>query len=816
MTNHWNDIKNSNCILIMGSNAAENHPISFKWVTEAMTKRGAKLISVDPRFTRTSSKADIFAQIRPGTDIAFINGLINYAIENELYNEEYMKNYTNALCKINENFDFDTSTGLFSDFTPGDPGSYDKTTWKYQLTNDNNVFAEDLNDANCVFQLLKEHVSRYTPEKVEQITGVSQAKFNEIADAYCATGARDKVGTIMYAMGWTQHTVGVQNIRAMAVLQLILGNIGLAGGGVNALRGESNVQGSTDHTILYHYFPGYLASSNAKDVDLATYVGNHAPAKINGDKSANYWGNYKKFMVSLLKDYFGDNAQEENEFCYSYLPKKSGDYSHISLFEAMHAGTIKGLICMGQNPAVGGPNAEFEREALEKLDWLIAADLWETETASFWYRDGVDPSTIQTEVFLLPAASSFEKDGSITNSGRWAQWRYKAVNPPGVAKSDLWILGKLGQMLKLLHLTSSDDKDNPIKHLDWNYGIGKDGGPNVEEVAKRINGKFMEDKEIGGVLYNKGTQVPNFTKLQDDGSTSSANWLYCGCYPEEGNMAARRDFTDNSESGIGLYSNWSWCWPVNRRIIYNRASCDVNGDPWDESRKVIWWDGSDGEWKGGDTGDVPDYGKTTPPSAGLYPFIMKPEGLGRLFGMGRVDGPMPEHYEPLETPLSSNPMGHSQLSNPCIRTWPGNVVGDASQYPYVATTYRLTEHWQAGAMTRNLPWLCELVPDMFCEISETLAVAKGIQSGDKVKVSSARGEITAYALVTDRIKTLTINGSTKVEIVGLPWHFGYRGIATGENKDHLTDSANSLTPHVGDPNTTIPEYKAFLVNIEKI
>ncbi len=805
MTNHWIDIKNSDCIMIMGSNAAENHPISFKWVTRAM-EDGAKLISVDPRFTRTSSKADLFAQIRPGTDIAFINGMVNYAIEHELYNDEYVKVHTNALCKINEGFGF--TDGLFTGYDGSK--SYDKSTWQYQLdAENNNVKAEDLDDPDCVFALLKEHVSRYTPEVVSQITGVPVDKFNQITATYCATGATDKVGTIMYAMGWTQHTVGVQNIRAFALLQLLLGNMGLAGGGVNALRGESNVQGSTDHCILYHILPGYLACPTSSQVDLETYIAQKAPTTINPGKSTNWWQHYKKYMVSLLKDYYGENATADNDFAYDYLPKRYGDHSHIALFEEMSEGTIKGLIAMGQNPAVGGPNAEFERKAMENLDWMIVADLWETETAALWKRPGVDSSKIKTEVFLLPAASSVEKEGSITNSGRWMQWRYKAIDPPGEAKSDLWILGKLGEMLKLLHLLSFDPKDNPIKHLDWDYSNTRAGevaedGINVHEVARRINGYFLEDTDDG----SKGELVPKFTMLSDEGKTSSANWLYCASYTEDGNMAARRDITDTSNdvSGIGLYSKFSWCWPVNRRIIYNRASCDTEGNPWNESKKVIWYDGS-----GFVGGDVKDCGND--PTYGA--FIMKPEGLGRIFGMGRADGPIPEHYEPLESPLSSNPMGHGQLSNPCLTIWPGNVVGTASQYPYVATTYRVSEHWQAGSMTRNLPWLCELVPDMFCEISETLAAARGISAGDKVKVSSARGSVTAYALVTDRIKSLSINGST-VEVVGLPWHFGYQGIATGDNSDHLTDSANSLTPHVGDPNTTIPEYKAFLVNIEKI
>ncbi len=799
MTNHWIDIKNSDCIMIMGSNAAENHPISFKWVTKAM-EDGAKLISVDPRFTRTSAKADMFAQIRPGADIAFINGMVRYAIENELYNDEYVKVHTNALCKINEGFGF--TDGLFTGYDGSK--SYDKSTWQYQLdAENNNVKAEDLDDPDCVFALLKDHVSRYTPEVVSKITGVSQAKFNEIAAAYCATGATDKVGTIMYAMGWTQHTTGVQTIRAFALLQLLLGNMGLAGGGVNALRGESNVQGSTDHCILYHILPGYLPCPTSSKQTLDDWVAMKAAATINPGKSTNWWQHTKKYMVSLLKDYYGENATADNDFAYDYLPKRYGDHSHIALFEAMSEGTIKGLVAIGQNPAVGGPNAEFERDALANLNWLIAADLWETETAAFWKRPGVDSSKIKTEVFLLPAASSVEKEGSITNSGRWAQWRYKAIDPPGEAKSDLWILGKLGEMLKLLHMLSFDPKDNPIKHLDWDYSNTKAGevaedGISVHEVARRINGYFLEDTEDG----SKGELVPKFTMLKDDGSTSSANWLYCACYTEDGNMAAR-DYrtttkdTSNDASDIGLHSNFSWCWPVNRRIIYNRASCDTAGNPWNESKKVIWYDG-----EGFVGGDVRDCGND--PTYGA--FIMKPEGLGRIFGMGRPDGPLPEHYEPLESPVT-NQMS-SQQNNPCITIWSGNVVGDKSQYPYVATTYRVVEHWQAGAMTRNLPWLCELVPDMFCEISETLATTKGIASGDKVTVSSARGSITAYALVTDRIKSLSINGST-VEVVGLPWHFGYQGIATG-------DSANSLTPHVGDPNTTIPEYKAFLVNIEKI
>ena len=793
MTNHWIDLKNSDCIMIMGSNAAENHPMSFKYVTQAMDN-GATLINVDPRFTRTSAKADLFAQIRPGTDIAFINGLIRYAIENGYYHEAYVRNYTNALCKINEGFDF--TDGLFTGYDAASKSYADKSTWQYQKDGDNNVFADDLDDPDCAFQLLRNHVSRYTPKVVSQITGVSESRFLEIAEAYVkGTYQDDKVGTIMYAMGWTQHTTGVQNIRAFSILQLLLGNMGRAGGGVNALRGESNVQGSTDHGLLSHLLPGYLKAPAASDQTLADYLTRVTPANINGDKSVNYWKNTKKFVVSLLKDYYGESATAENDFLFNNLPKTSGDYSHMALFKAMDEGIIKGLICMGQNPAVGGPNAEHERSALEKLDWLIVADLWETETAVFWKRDGATPSAIKTEVFLLPAAASFEKEGTVTNSGRWAQWRYQAISPPGNAKSDAWMLHRLGAMLQFLYLFKLDFTD-PFKSIRWDHVTDAEGGPDPSELAKRINGYNLTDN----------TLLSSFANLADDGTTSSGSWIYCGSYTENGNMTARRDRSDaNDESGIGLYSNWSWCWPVNRRIIYNRASCDTNGDPWDPAKKVIWWDGSAGEWKGG---DVPDFVKTSAPSAGVGPFIMRQEGLGRLFGMALADGPLPEHYEPFETPLAHNPVGTGQLRNPCIKIY-NDEPGSSSAYPYVATTYRVSEHWQSGSMTRNLPWLCELIPNVFVEISETLAEAKDIRTGAKVRVVSARGQMEAYALVTPRIQQLRINGGTACEVVGIIWHFGYQGIATG-------DSGNCLTPNVGDPNTMIPEYKAFLVNIEKI
>lgn len=782
MTNHWIDIRNSDCIMIIGSNAAENHPISFKWVTEAM-ENGAKLISVDPRFTRTSSKADIYAPLRSGTDIAFIGGIINYCLVNGLYNEEYVAEFTNASHLINSGFGF--SDGYFSGFNQKN-SKYSKSTWQYQL-DENGIPKEDktLKDPNCVFQLMKKHYSRYDADTVSKVTGCPKAMFLKVTRKYCETGQRGKAGTIMYAMGTTQHTYGTQNVRSYAVLQLLLGNMGLAGGGINALRGESNVQGSTDHCLLFHIIPGYLKTPKAGDKDLQTYLKHYTPVSKD-PKSVNYWKHYPKFAVSLLKAFWGDAATEENDFAYNYLPKISGNYSHIALFEALYKGVIKGMILLGQNPAVGGPNARMERKAMENLDWMVAADLWETETASFWKGPEVDPKKIKTEVFLLPAAASFEKEGSITNSGRWAQWRYQAVNPPGQAKDDLWILNAIFTRVQNLYKKEGGKFPEPITKLSWNYGEH----PSSHTVAKEING------------YNltTGKLLANFTKLKDDGTTMCGNWLYSGSYTEDGNMMARRELDD--PTGIGLYPKWTWCWPVNRRIIYNRASCDTKGNPWNPDKYVIKWNGE--KW----VGDVPDYGKTVPPEKNVGAFIMKPEGHARIFGMGLADGPFPEHYEPLESPVKN--MISSVQIDPIVKVWDSEMdkIGTSDTFPIIATTYRVTEHWQTGAMTRSLPWLVELMPNMFCEMSKSLAKKKSIKNGDKVKIKSARGEIEAYALVTDRFQPFKLNGSKVVEEIGLAWHYGFIGLSKG-------DSANCLTPHVGDANTMIPEYKAFLCDVKK-
>ncbi|ALC15873.1 periplasmically oriented, membrane-bound formate dehydrogenase, major subunit [Desulfuromonas soudanensis] len=791
MTNHWIDIQHADVILCIGSNPAENHPISFKYVEKAMDN-GARLISVDPRYTRTSSKADTYAQLRPGTDIAFIGGMINHILQNDLIHRDYVVNYTNASFLISDEYAF--NDGIFSGYD-AETFHYENDSWAYQLGKDGLPLRDNtLEHPASVYQLLKNHYRRYTPEKVCEITGTAIQDYMEVTRTFCATGRPDRVATIMYAMGTTQHTYGTQNVRSYAMLQLLLGNIGMAGGGINALRGEANVQGSTDYAILYHILPGYLKSPVFDNVSLAAYNEKWTP-KTKDPKSANWWANTPKYMASLLKAYWGDAATAENGFCYDYLPKRSGNYSFIKLMERLQQGRFEGLVCMGTNPIVGGPDASAIAKGLDKLQWMVAADLWETETSVFWKRPGVDPKTIDTEVFLLPAAASVEKEGSISNSGRWAQWRYKAVEPPGDAESDAFIVDGLVKNLKALY-AEGGVFPGPIVDLDWNYGQGHE--PDIAMVARECNGQFTRDTEIKGKLYKKGEQVPSFAFLQDDGATTSGNWLYCGSYTEAGNMMQRRGQDD--PTGMGSYHNWSWCWPVNRRVLYNRASVDLNGRPWNPKKPVIAWNALTRKWEG----DVPDGGWAPMSEDGTkHPFIMIAEGHARLFAAGLADGPMPEHYEPMESPVANSMTG--QQCNPAVAI-PGNI-DNSGRYPYIGTTYRVSEHWQAGAMTRNLPWLVELVPEMFVEISEELAKWKGIANGEMVTISSPRGTIEAKALVTARIKPLRVGGKM-IEQVGLPWHFGFNGLATG-------GSANVLTTAVGCANTSIPEYKAFLCNLEK-
>ena len=798
MTNHWIDLKNSDSIFIIGCNPAENHPISFKWIEEAMDN-GGKLIVVDPRYTRSASKSDIYAQVRPGTDIAFLGGMINYALQNDLIQTEYVRDYTNATFLVGEKYDF--KDGMFCSFDDKEK-SYDLKSWAYESAADGTP-KRDLTMSNprSVYQLLKTHYSRYTVDMVCSITGTKKEDYLKVAQNFCATGRPDKAGTILYAMGITQSTHGTQNVRAVAMLQMLLGNIGIAGGGVNALRGESNVQGSTDYGLLFHMLPGYLKSPEYDNVDLKAYVEKWTP-QTKDPRSVNWWGNTPKYMTSLLKAWYGDNATDVNDFCYSYLPKRSGNYAYNKILEKMGNGDLEGLVCMGMNPAVGGPDSGHARAALGKLKWLVTVDLWETETSIFWKRPGVNPKDIQTEVFMLPAASSVEKEGSISNSGRWAQWRYKAVEPVGSSMSDLWIIDQFFKRVRNLYTKDKGVFPEPITQLAWNYGTGHE--PEVHLVAREINGYFTKDvtvKEKDKELeFKKGDQVPAFKYLMDDGSTVSGCWIYSGSYTKDGNLMARRDESD--PGGLGMYPKWSWCWPVNRRIIYNRASVNPAGEPFNPKRIVIAWDATEKKWKG----DVPD--GPWPPmkddKEGKYPFIMLPEGHARLYALDLKDGPFPEHYEPAESP-AGNRMSNVQ-NNPVVKI-PANVSSNLTKFPFIGTTYRMTEHWQTGGMTRSLPWLNELVPDMFVEISESLAKQKGIKKGDKVRVTTERGSIEAVALVTSRLKPFSVD-EKMIEQIGMPWHFGYAGLSTG-------DSANMLTPSVGCANTSIPEFKAFLCNLEK-
>lgn len=804
MTNHWIDMIHTDVAMVMGSNMVENHPIASKWLSRAKEK-GAIIINCDPRYTRTSSFSDIYCKFRSGTDIAFVNGIINYALQNGFINNDYVLNYTNASFLITDKYSF--HDGLFSGYN-SDKRAYDKTFWAYELDGAGNPKRDlTLQHPRCVFQLMKKHFQRYDIDTVCKITGAPKDTYEKVCRTYTSTWAPNRVATWLYAMGTTQHTHGTQNIRSYTILQLLLGNVGLAGGGINALRGESNVQGSTDMALLFHILPGYLTSPTKADQSLEDYLKNYTP-KTNDPKSANWWGNYPKYIVSLLKAWYGDKANADNGFCFNYIPKRSVDCSHISLFEAMYAEQIKGLFLFGQNPAVGGPNTNKELAALDKLDWMVAVDIFETDTSVFWKRPGVNSSDIQTEVFLLPACSSVEKEGSVTNSGRWAQWRYQAVKPVGDSISDLWIVDALHKSIKKEYATDGAFPE-PILNLKWDYGNGEEidphKEPDVHMVAKEINGYFLQDKVVNDRSFKKGDQIPSFAFLQNDGSTCSGNWLYCNSYPgpdKEHNNMARRNKED-AINGIGLYPQWAWCWPVNRRIIYNRASVDLNGRPLDPKRWLIRWNETAKKWEG----DIPD---GPWPPGDKYPFIMKPDGHAWLFAANLNDGPFPEHYEPLESPVEN--FMSSQQINPAIKLWhktnpEGNPVGDPNKFPIIGTTYRVSEHWQAGAMTRNIPWLVELVPDVFVELGVDLARQKTIVNGDRVIIETARGKMEAYALVTRRFQPFQLNGKL-VHEVGIIWHFGYNGLARG-------DSANILTSHIGDANTMIPEYKAFLCDVYK-
>jgi formate dehydrogenase major subunit len=852
MTNHWIDVRNSDCILIMGANPAENHPISFRWVMKAK-ERGAKIVVVDPRFTKSAAHADIYARLRPGTDIAFLGGMIKYILDHDLMHRDYVAAYTNASFLIKEGYEFDPKTGVFSGYD-AQKQAYDQATWGYEFQEISPAAAPGaakaaapgaakaaapaaakpagpagalppavalgptrepkqdptLTHPRCVFQLLKKHFERYDVAKVAEVTGTPGKDLEAVYAAFGATGAPEKAGAMMYAMGWTQHTVGAQNIRAASIIQLLLGNMGRAGGGINAMRGESNVQGSTDHGLLYHVLPGYLKVPSAAQTNLAAYLAANTPATI-GRQSINWWGNTPKYVVSLLKSMYGEHATAANEFGYGWLPKleDGANYSWLNLFDAMHQGAIKGFFAWGMNPACSGANSNKTRQALAKLDWLVNVNIYPNETGSFWEDPslGIRPEDVRTEVFVLPAASSVEKEGSISNSGRWMQWRYKAQEPLGDAKPDADIMNLIFRELRALYQAEGGALPDPILKLKWDDYF-KHNEADAHALAKEINGYFVEDVTIDGKVYKKGTLVPGFPMLRADGSTSSGCWIYCNSYTEEGNRSARRK---REASGIGLNLEWAWAWPMNRRIIYNRASVDLQGRPWNPKLPTVAW--MDGKW----VGDVIDGGGPPPgvsAEAGRYPFIMKPEGRAALFGAGLKDGPFPEHYEPLETPVTKNPF-NPLMVNPMARPFASpfdkaSAAGSAD-FPIVCSTYRVTEHWQTGVMTRNAPWLLEAVPQIFLEMSEELARELGVKQGDEVRVASARGALTAVALPTKRLRPMTVHGHT-VHQVGLPWCFGWRTPVDGSGGD----SANLLTPAIGDPNSSIPESKAFLVRVQKL
>ncbi len=817
MTNHWIDFKNSDCILIMGANPASNHPVSFRWVLKAK-ERGATVICVDPRFTQSASAADIYAPLRSGTDIAFLGGMIRHLLEKGLIHKDYVLHYTNASFLIKEEYYFDDVAGVFAGYDKG-ARKYAKEAWQYQMEA-NGEPAKDptLQNPKCVYQLLRKHYERYTPERVSDITGSPIIDLLRVYVAFGRTSAPDKAGTILYAMGWTQHTAGTQNIRAMAVIQLLLGNMGRVGGGVNALRGESNVQGSTDHGLLFHILPGYLKIPNASHSSLEVFNAKTTPKTI-GKLSANWWQNTPKYAVSFLKSMYGAAAVKENDFGYAWLPKidDGANHSWLAIFDAMYKGDIRGFFAWGMNPACSGANAKKVRQSLTKLDWLVNVNLFPNETGWFFQdkdlRDvetdkPILPKDIKTEVFVLPCAASVEKEGSISNSGRWMQWRYKAADAPGDARPDADIMNLIFLELRKLYAAEGGKCSEPILNVKWDY-FDKHGEFNPHALAKDVNGYFLEDVKVGEQTFKKGQLVPGFANLQADGTTSSGCWIYCGSYTDKGNMAARRK--REAPGGLGMHPEWSWCWPVNRRVIYNRASVDLQGNPWDAARPTLAW--KDGKW----VGDVPD-GAWPPmavdPEKTKYPFIMCNEGHGRLFTVDLADGPFPEHYEPLESPLSKNPF-NGQMLNPAAKLWkgPADKCSDcgSKEFPYVCSTYRVTEHWQTGVMTRHAPWLLEMQPQLFVEMSRELAREKGIKAGDQVRVCSKRGAITAIALPTARLRPFTVMGQT-VHQVGLPWCFGWKMPENGSGGD----SANLLTPNVGDANTMIPESKAFLVDVNKL
>jgi len=810
MTNHWVDIRNADIVLIMGGNAAEAHPCGFKWVIEAKHHNKARLIVVDPRFTRSAAMSDYYAPVRPGSDIAFLGGVINYLLSNNRIQQEYVRNYTNATFIVGEGFSF--TDGLFSGYDEA-KRHYDPKSWGYEL--DEQGYAKvdpTMQHPRCVMQVMKRHYARYTPAMVSKVTGTPQDKFLKVCDMIASTAVPDKAMTIMYALGWTQHTNGSEMIRTAAIMQLLLGNIGIAGGGMNALRGHSNIQGLTDLGLLSNSLPGYLSLAMESEQDLDTYYKTRALKPLRPNQMS-YWQNYPKFFVSLQKAWWGDAATKDNNWAFDYLPKLDKLYDVLQAFELMNQGKMNGYICQGFNPVGSFPDKKKIVAGLSKLKFLVSIDPLRTETAEFWKNYGdfndVRSEDIQTTVFRFPSTCFAEEEGSLTNSGRWLQWHWKGAEPPGEARGDAAIIADLFLRMRDAYAQEGGAFPDPIVNLTWPYKVP--GKPSPAELAMEYNGKALTDlpdpTDKSKTLAKAGEQLSGFGLLRDDGSTACGCWIYAGAWTQAGNQMSRRDNAD--PWGIGQTLNWAWAWPANRRILYNAASCAPNGKPWDPKRRLMMWDGK--AWIGADIPDIKPDANPNDPNR-IEPFIMTAEGVARLFApTGMAEGPLPEHYEPVESPLPSNPFhpGNPKVRfNPAARVFKDDLAsfGTAQDFPYVGTTYRLTEHfhyWTKHVLTSAI-----IQPEQFVEIGEQLAQAKGIANGDWVKVSSKRGYLKCIALVSKRIPQFDVEGR-KIDMVGLPNHWGFIGIAkTG----YLV---NTLTPFVGDANTQTPEYKAFIVNIEK-
>jgi formate dehydrogenase major subunit len=828
-------------ITIMGSNMAENHPVAFQWVMEAR-ERGAEVLHVDPRFTRTSAMATGWIPIRAGSDIAFLGGVVNYILENERWFDEYVRAYTNAPVIIDEAFaDTEDADGLFSGWDP-EQGTYDGvSSWQYAgmemhgsagkreqgfkpkgeqsghgghggglVHGEPPEEDETLQHPRCVFQLLKRHFARYTPELVEETTGCPADTFLRYCETLCDNSGPERTGAFVYAVGWTQHTVGVQIIRTAAIVQQLLGNIGRPGGGIMALRGHASIQGSTDIPTLYNILPGYLPMPHAE-----SYGGWQEYVEA-GSAPTGWWGHMDAYFVSLMKAYFGSHATAENDWLFDRLPRIDDDNSAYWATLQMLDGKMKGYLIAGENPAVGNTNGRAHRLGLAKLDWLVVRDLVEIESASFWYDSPevesgeLRTAEIPTEVFLLPAAGHTEKDGSFTNTQRLLQWHHQAVEPKEDCRSELWFYFHLGRMIKERLKDSGDDRDTLIQALEWDYPThGEIQEPSADAVLAEINGWQTETREPLGA----------YPELKADGSTTCGCWIYCGVYKDGVNQAARRK--PHWEQGpVAL--EWAWAWPANRRIIYNRASADPEGNPWSERKRYVWWDEEQGAWTGLDTPDFqetkrpdyvpPDEAKAEDAIAGNHPFVMQADGRSWLYvPQGLEDGPLPTHYEPHESPFAN--ALYPQRANPARQQFPrpenqyNAADGDSSAevYPYVMTTYRLTEHHTAGGMTRSVPYLAELQPAMFCEVSPELAEETGLRHGGWATIYTARSAIEARVLVTDRIPPVRVQGRTTHQI-GLPYHWGTRGLTTG-------GSANDLTAIVLDPNVHIQEVKALSCGI---